>query len=261
MDIKTAAVILCAGVGSRMGLPDGINKCALRIGTTTPIRHTVSALIKSGVDGVFIVLGYEADSVKAAMSEYNEAGKVTFVYNEFYNYHGCEYSLSCGVKSIDGLDYNRLIIAEGDSLLSSTSIKNLVTSSGDAASLVRSAAYIDYKRSVIAIGKENMISRFEYDTGHKGAPPILSDSEEIIGESMQLWMFSGSVFQKLKELLISYNHMANQSETPMRDSGLYSINRLGVDISPVFSDKPDEWINLNTKHDVKKAKEVLWLIK
>jgi CTP:molybdopterin cytidylyltransferase MocA len=261
VDIKTAAVILCAGVGSRMGLPGGINKCALRIGTTTPIRHTVSALIKSGVDDVFIVLGYEAESVKATVSEYNGAGKINFVYNEFYDYHGCEYSLSCGVKCISGLSYNRLIIAEGDSLLSFASINNLINSSSEAASLVRSASYIDYKRSVIAIGTENMINRYEYDTGHKGVPPILSDCEKIIGESMQLWMFSGAVLQELTELLINYNHMANQSETPMRDSGLYSINRLGMDISPVFSDKPDEWINLNTKKDVKKAKEVLWLIK
>lgn len=55
MDGSTAAVILCAGMGSRIGLPEGENKCAVSIAGTSPIRHTAASLLRRGVSQIFVV--------------------------------------------------------------------------------------------------------------------------------------------------------------------------------------------------------------
>jgi choline kinase len=262
MDTKTTAIILCAGVGSRMGLRQkDINKCALPIGKTTPIRHMTTALLQSGVDRIVIITGFAAESVMSALSKSAQPERISFINNQFYDYHGCNYSLSCSTDSEYMMNAQRLIIAEGDSLLHESSIAKLVNSKASRASLLRDSSFIDYTRSVIAIGKRKKITRFEYDTNHTGLPPVLSDNENLIGESMQLWSFTSDASAGLKKLLQEYKNLAEKSKTPLTHSGVYSINKLGVSILPVFADKPDEWINLNTEQDLKKAKEVLWLIK
>jgi len=255
MGLKTTAIVLAAGMGSRMGLHDDINKCALPIAGTTPVRHTVSALLQSGVSKITVVVGYASDSVIAALSGFS--GNIEFVNNEHYNHHGCNYSLSCAPLT----DTEKLIIAEGDSLLCRESIAKLISAETEAASLIRSASYIDYSRSVIAVGNNEKITRYAYDTAHSGLVPQLSDSEIIIGESMQLWSFSGDSLKRLKELLSEYNRSAQQSETAFTHSGVYSINQLSAEIEPVFSDYPENWINLNTKQDLIKAEKVKWLVR
>jgi len=244
-----------------MGLKDNVNKCALPINNTSAVRHTVSALLQSGVDNIVIVIGYESGSVKNAIEDIYQSGKVLYVENPHYNYHGCNYSLACTAESNVVTDANRLIIAEGDSLLNYSSIDKVVNSEIYAASLIRSVYYIDYSRSVIAVGNDGKIMRYEYDIAHTGLPPILNNNEQIIGESMQLWSFSGSTLTKLKKLLRDYKYSADESNDAFMHSGVYSINQLSMDIEPINSDYPDDWINLNTIDDLKRAGKVNWLLR
>jgi len=199
--------------------------------------------------------------VVSALASCAETDKTAFVKNEFYDYHGCNYSLACGVVSQHCSDAERLIIAEGDSLLHRLSINKLIELGNGTSSLLRDSSYINYKRSVIAIGSGAGISRYEYDTAHSGLLPSLSDNEVIIGESMQLWSFSGDALKRLRKILMEYKCAADQSETAVKHSGVHSINQLDARIRPVFSDCPDDWINLNTKQDLLKAERAQWLIK
>lgn len=259
MDQKIAAVVLCAGMGSRLGLPDGVNKCANRIGGLSPIEYTVSELVAAGIPKVAVVVGYAASSVREALKAFAGRGVVEFVENPFYDRHGCNYSLSCAIKAPCVRACQRLIIAEGDSLLHRASILQIAGVEADAASLVRAPEYVDPTRSVVAMGTEGQINRYAYDTTHKGRLPLAESGEEIIGESMQMWTFAGDTLRRLKEALEEYALSAQKAETPMLHSGVYSINQLGAKIKPVFSEQPDQWINLNTQEDLKRAENAKWL--
>ena len=153
-----------------------------------------------------------------------------------------------------------MVIAEGDSLLHRASVQQLFLHKAQAASLVREKAYVDDKRSVIAIGHKHKILRYEYDTLHNGEIHI-GQNEEILGESMQLWSFSGKPLEMLKEELGAYKDMADQAEEPMLHSGVYSINQIKTELEPVFSRRPEEWINLNTQQDLRKAGLTEWIRK
>lgn len=259
MDNKIAAVVLCAGMGSRLHLSNGANKCAKLIGSISPVEYTVSKLVKAGVPKVAVVVGYAASSVKEALKDFVHCGVVELAENPFYNKYGCNYSLSCAIQAPCIKECEKLIITEGDSLLHSDSIFQIVREETDAASLVRSPEYVDPTRSVIAMGIEGKINRYEYDTTHSGRLTLAKNGEEIIGESMQMWKFAGDTLRQLKKELEEYALRAQKGEESMLHSGVYSINRLNLNIKPVFSEKPDEWINLNTQDDLRRAENAKWL--
>jgi molybdenum cofactor cytidylyltransferase len=61
---NVAAVVLGAGSSSRMGQ----NKLLLELGGETVIRRAVRAALDGGLDPVVVVLGHEADRVRAELS-------------------------------------------------------------------------------------------------------------------------------------------------------------------------------------------------
>jgi len=260
MDGSTAAVILCAGMGSRIGLPEGENKCAVSIAGTSPIRHTAASLLRRGVSQIFVVVGYAAESVWAALADDMQSERIHFVVNPNYNWHGCNYSLACGVTNTL-LRHKRIVIAEGDSLLGEYAIEQLLHMNVPAASLLRDRSYIDYSRSVIAVGDEQGISAYQYDSTHTGIQPSWLGEQEILGESMQLWSFSGQALEQLKNFLNVYKTEAESGKSPFSHSGVHTINALGIPIQPVFAKYPEEWINLNTQEDLRRAERAKWLTK
>ena len=262
MDHQTAAIILCAGLGSRFGQTREQNKCAVGVQDTSPVAYGVSALLGAGADVVIVVTGYAPDSVKEALSDYRGDSRVVLAHNPWYDKHGCNYSLSCGMEAVDNVaEADRVVIAEGDSLLHRESFLQLCQQKAEAASLVREKSYVDEKRSVVAVGHDQKILRYEYDVSHKGEIHICKEKEEILGESMQLWSFSKGALAVLREELKSYKRMAEEGQEAMLHSGVYSINRIGAEIEPVYSRRPEDWINLNTQQDLRKAGLTEWIRK
>ena len=258
--MRFIAVILCAGVGSRMGSQPDINKCAMSFCGTSAIGHTVKSLSAAGVKRIVVVVGHAEQSVREALMGLHIDADIMFVRNEKYDFHGCNYSVACGVLAVSE-ESNRLIIAEGDSLLHSLSIQQVVGSFAESAALVRSPNYVDHRRSVIAIGIDGKITRYAYDQNHAGKLPELSANESIIGESMQLWSFSGTHLKELRALLLEYKKTADSSMSPRTESGVYSINMLKTHATPIMSTLPNEWININTQNDLEKAKVLKWTLK
>lgn len=257
MAAETAAIILCAGMGSRMGLPDSLNKCAAPIGGACAARHTAASLAVCGVKRIIIVTGHAEASIKSALEGFGEKCCIQFVYNPYYAFHGCNYSLACGANHAGRPD--RLIIAEGDSLLHPDLIAQVLSTEADAVSLVRPDSYLDFSRSVIAIGRSGKITRYAYNMHHTNSCPQLADGENVMGESMQIWSFSGNVLNRLLSLLHQYSALADADVLPMTESGVYSINQLACEITPIQAALPECWFNLNTPNDFMKAGSVQWL--
>lgn len=99
MDIKTTAIILCAGIGSRMGMADNVNKCAIPLQGTTAIKHMAAILTESGVDKIVAVTGYASDSIIDSLTDFRYKDKIAWIKNDGYNRHGCNYSLACAASS------------------------------------------------------------------------------------------------------------------------------------------------------------------
>lgn len=65
---NTAAIILAAGKGTRMKAKTK-NKVAFKLKGIPMITHTVNHLKQAGIDQIFVVVGFQADSVRQALGD------------------------------------------------------------------------------------------------------------------------------------------------------------------------------------------------
>ena len=86
-----SAVILAAGESRRMGAQ---NKLLLQIGSEVLIRKFVESVCASAADAVLVVLGHEAEKIKAVLQDLT----VSFVNNTCFE-EGMTTSIQSGVKA------------------------------------------------------------------------------------------------------------------------------------------------------------------
>jgi molybdenum cofactor cytidylyltransferase len=117
LEIKTAAVLLAAGLSRRMGER---NKLLIEIDGEPLVRRTAKAYLDAGV-AVHAVLGHEAEQVGAALGDL----PVAFISNPHYA-EGQPTSIQAGIESLDS-GYAAVIIALADqAALTADDIKDLV---------------------------------------------------------------------------------------------------------------------------------------
>jgi molybdenum cofactor cytidylyltransferase len=86
------AILLAAGQSLRMGTP----KQLLPFGDTTVIGHIVDQLLQGGVDGVYVVVGHEAERIRQALGD----RPVRFVPNPDYRQGEMLSSVRCGLRAL-----------------------------------------------------------------------------------------------------------------------------------------------------------------
>jgi molybdenum cofactor cytidylyltransferase len=89
--MRIAGIVLAAGSGSRMGR----NKVLLRLGGESLVRHAARVAGEAGLDPVLVVLGYEADLVRAEL----EGTRCEVVLNPSHAL-GMSTSLDAGVAAV-----------------------------------------------------------------------------------------------------------------------------------------------------------------
>jgi molybdenum cofactor cytidylyltransferase len=103
-DKTLAGIVLAAGESRRMGSP----KQLLPFGEHTILERVVDTLLSAGVGEVVVVLGHEADRVRAVLGD----RPVKPVLNEAYR-QGMLSSVKCGVRAV-GAAYDAALFALGD---------------------------------------------------------------------------------------------------------------------------------------------------
>lgn len=93
----TAAIILAAGTSSRMGA--GRHKLLLPLGNRPVLAHVIETTLASQAGPVIIVLGHQAEQVRAAIAEHVDHPMITIIENPDYQ-QGMSTSLHVGVKAI-----------------------------------------------------------------------------------------------------------------------------------------------------------------
>ncbi|MEO8973157.1 MAG: nucleotidyltransferase family protein [Ktedonobacteraceae bacterium] len=79
---STAAIILAAGSSSRMGA--GRHKLLLPLNERPVLAHVIEAALASQARPVVVVLGHQAEQVRAQLGSYNTDSAITYVENPDY---------------------------------------------------------------------------------------------------------------------------------------------------------------------------------
>lgn len=93
----TAAIILAAGTSSRMGA--GRHKLLLPLGNRPVLAHVIETTLASQTRPIIVVLGHQAEQVRAAITQYANHPMITIIENPDYR-QGMSTSLHAGVEAI-----------------------------------------------------------------------------------------------------------------------------------------------------------------
>lgn len=119
--MKSAAIILCAGKGTRMN-DDSKNKVCFDCAGVPTIKRIITDMKKAGVNKFVVVIGHQAYSVMDTLD--GEDG-VIYVYQK--EQKGTGHAAMCGLKALKSLDYDGpVIISMGDKIINSDVIQNLL---------------------------------------------------------------------------------------------------------------------------------------
>ncbi len=106
----TAAIILAAGSSSRMERQQ--HKLLLPLGNRPVVAHVVEAVLASQAQPILIVLGHQAELVRAALTAYSSDKRLLFVENPEYK-QGMSTSLRAGLQAMNGLESTVLEAIDG----------------------------------------------------------------------------------------------------------------------------------------------------
>lgn len=119
-----AAVILCAGKGSRMN-DDTKNKVCFDCAGVPVIRRIIDNMKSAGVNRFVVVIGHQAYSVMDCLD-----GVEGVVYAYQKEQKGTGHAALCGLKALVSVGYNGpAIITMGDKIISTSAISNMLIKS------------------------------------------------------------------------------------------------------------------------------------
>lgn len=106
------ALVLAGGYGSRfsssraahLGEPEApVHKCLTQIGHRRVIDFSLDTAVNLGVDEIVLVVGYLADSVKAACGSHYAGIPITYTYQ--YEQQGLVHAMMCGRDALKNDDF------------------------------------------------------------------------------------------------------------------------------------------------------------
>ncbi|MBO7214716.1 MAG: NTP transferase domain-containing protein, partial [Clostridia bacterium] len=122
--MNAAAIILCAGKGTRMG-DDTKNKVCFDLAGVPTIKRIIGNMKDAGVNRFVIVVGHNAYSVMDTLD-----GEEGVVYAYQKEQKGTGHAALCGLKALQSIGYSgAVIISMGDKIISTRVISNLLEKS------------------------------------------------------------------------------------------------------------------------------------
>lgn len=94
---STAAIILAAGTSSRMEA--GRHKLLLPLGNRPVLAHVIEVTLASQARPILIIVGHQAEQIRAAIARYIDHPAITIIENPAYQ-QGMSTSLHVGIKAL-----------------------------------------------------------------------------------------------------------------------------------------------------------------
>jgi L-glutamine-phosphate cytidylyltransferase len=120
---RVKAIILAAGLGTRLQDPWGLPKCVQPVGGVPLVQHQVAFLSSVGITDVLVVVGYRRDVVRAALGQ-----RVTYVVNKSFRETNSLVSFVLAAQEC----HEDVIVLNGDVFFHPVLISYLLASPGDA---------------------------------------------------------------------------------------------------------------------------------
>lgn len=113
-------VLLAAGAGTRFWpFAEARNKCATQIAGKAAARWMADALIEAGCDGLIVVLGEKAQSVRAAL----QGLSVPIVWQTSSPTEG---GAAAALRALEGLEEDQVAIAYGDVVCAASNVRRVI---------------------------------------------------------------------------------------------------------------------------------------
>ena len=121
-----AAILLCAGKGTRMGLTDRSKVCYDCAGVPV-IKRILANMRAGGVSRFVIVVGHLAESVMSALD--GEPG-VLYAYQK--DQKGTGHATACGLRALGDIGYKGpVIVSMGDKIVSPDTVRRILEGAGN----------------------------------------------------------------------------------------------------------------------------------
>lgn len=262
-------VIMAAGQGSRMNLGEGINKCSMILPGIN--MTSIDRLISQFDQKInILVVGYGSQSIIDNLKESTLESITRIIYNPYYDKYGSGYSLSCALDSISYYiknDDDPIFFVEGDSVYSDDVVSEFkydssrLSSSEEGSVLVRNPSYLSDSSVLVISNNTDHVLSFVYDPSHTidfSAYGMISNTDGInFYDSMQLWSIGRDARSEFIKNIVPTNHLINIGNP--NKTNLYPFIRYNNMSINYFYDDPNKtnWVNLNTREDINKVKEVI----
>jgi len=190
-----SAILLAAGKSKRL---KGENKLIKNFKGKPLINHILSSLIKSKVNKIFIVAGYQNQKIKKIALK---SKKITFVINSQY-LKGISTSIKCGLKKISKKNIGFLIAHADMPLISKTILNTLCSALKSKNKEIFVPVYKKKVGNPLAF-KYSMIKSLKKIKGDKGAKKLIRSNKQKV----QL------VKMKSKSILIDFDQLKDFPST------------------------------------------------
>ena len=119
---EAAAILLCAGKGTRMGRSDRNKVCHDCAGTPV-VKRIVENMRKGGIGRFVVVVGHMAESVMGALD-----GESGIIYAYQKEQKGTGHAAMCGLKALEDIGYSGpVVISMGDKIVSVPAVRNILS--------------------------------------------------------------------------------------------------------------------------------------
>ena len=167
-----SSILLAAGQSKRM---QGENKLLKKYKKKYLINHILSSLIKSKVNKIIVVLGYENKKIKKIALK---SKKIIFVFNSNYA-RGISTSIKCGIKKISKKNIGFLITHADMPLVSKTILNALCSALKNKNKEIFIPVYKKRIGNPLAF-KYSMIKSLKRIKGDRGAKKLIRSNQSKI---------------------------------------------------------------------------------
>ncbi len=237
-------LILSAGIGSRLKSKNQKPKSLIKIGNKSLIERLLDILIELKLKNFYITVGYKKNLIKNKLKKYNKKNNIKYIYIKDYKEVGSSYSFYEYRKHWIKNKKDTLFI-HGDLFCHKNLIKSVINAK--------------YKNIIGSFQKKRKISKngwiIKMNSNNKiyKIHKALYKKNKIFNEISCINKFSSSYLKKLFILIESYlNNISN------KDTWEILINKFIKEKKVSFysnSNTPSFWFNINTKSDLKEARD------
>lgn len=212
---STAAIILAAGSSTRMG--GGRHKLLLPLHGRPVLAHVIDATLASKARPIIIILGHQADQVRAQIAPYTTLPDITIVENPNY-LHGMSTSMHLGIQTLISHDYRKfgslfevdsaLIILGDQPMLTSQVIDTLITTHKATAKRIIAPVY-DGKRGSPVLFDMSLFSELLQVTGDEGGRTVLErhrQEVELVEAGNALANYDVDTWEAYQQVVEAWEH-------------------------------------------------------